>query len=106
MRSLEAIERYIDILKSKLDSSDLKASLNSIFNKEQSTYKRYLVDFYILFQILQRYSYKDLDSITFSDLKEKMALVQKEIKNPSEIDDSQTYQDHFSDLLSIATKIG
>ncbi|QDG58269.1 MULTISPECIES: DUF262 domain-containing protein [unclassified Pseudomonas] len=105
MGSLESIEKYINLLKSKLDPADFKASLNSLINKEQSTYKRYLVDFYILFQILQRYSYEDLSQISFNEIKGKMALVQKEIKNPSKIDDAQTYQEHFSELLNSATKI-
>lgn len=103
LESVRSIAKYIDILKSKLDPNDYKASLNSIFNKEQTTYKRYLVDFYILFQILQRYEYDDLASVSFDELKQKMARVQREIKTPSKQEDDGTYQEHFGRLLDEVT---
>jgi hypothetical protein len=101
--SIEKVSGYIDILKSKLDPLDLKISLNSLLNKEQTNNKRYLVDFYILFQILHRYTYDQLRTISFSALKLKMERVQKEIKNPSQLEDSGKYQEHFNELLRQVT---
>ncbi len=101
--SIQKVSGYIDILKSKLDPIDFKISLNSLLNKEQTNYKRYLVDFYILFQILHRYTYDQLRTISFSELKLKMERVQKEIKNPSQLEDSGKYQEHFNDSLRQVT---
>lgn len=101
--SIESISRYINILKSKLDQDDLKGSLNSIFNKEQANYKRYLVDFYILFQILQRYEYEELTKVSFTEIKSKMLRIQKEIKSPDKKSEDFTYQEHFNELLDEVT---
>ncbi|MBD8480785.1 DUF262 domain-containing protein [Pseudomonas coleopterorum] len=103
--SVQKIRKYIEILKSKLDQDDLKSSLNYLLNKEKTNYKRYLVDFYILFQILHRYSYEQLNLVSFMDLKYKMDRVQKEIKSPSQLDDSGKYQEHFNELLFEVTSV-
>ncbi|WP_323158976.1 DUF262 domain-containing protein [Pseudomonas viridiflava] len=102
--SVQKVGGYIEILRRKLEQNDLKSSLNSLLNKEQTNYKRYLVDFYILFQILHRYSYEQLSTISLHSLKMKMDRVQKEVKTPSQLDDTGKYQEHFNNLLRDVTR--
>ncbi|MEO6825003.1 MAG: hypothetical protein ABI167_09845 [Nitrosospira sp.] len=53
----------------------------------------------MLFQIFQRHSTERLVEISFEDLKEKMAKIQKELKKPTKQNDEQSYLDYFSELL-------
>lgn len=58
----------------------MKKSLDYLLNKESRDYKRYLVNFYILFEILQRLSSERLKEITFDELQDKMSNIQQELK--------------------------
>lgn len=93
--SIKDIEETISILRSKLSPNNPKDSLNEIFSKEGG--KRYLVDFYILFQIMQRLDHERQESISFRELQDKMALVKSKLRNP-ELDVNQ--QVFFEDLLN------
>ncbi|WP_105168686.1 DUF262 domain-containing protein [Pseudoalteromonas sp. T1lg23B] len=95
LESIGDIEKIISILKSKLSPGNLKNSLNEVFYKEGG--KRYLVDFYLLFQIMQRLEHSRQVSITFKELQDKMALVKSKLKNP-EPDVQQ--QEYFENLLN------
>lgn len=97
MNSINEVDKRIEFLKSKLNPSDLKDSLNILLGKEKSKGQRYFVDFYILFQILQRLNESDLSAITFEQLKGKMNFLFSELKNPSV--KTNQYQVYFEDLF-------
>ncbi|UFH58507.1 DUF262 domain-containing protein [Sulfurovum mangrovi] len=97
LKSIEEIEKRIEYLKTILNSNDLKKSLNEILGKDSNNRKRYFVDFYILFQILQRYNERSLTQITFEKLKEKMLFILSELKNPST--EENDYQTYFEELF-------
>ena len=96
-RCIETIKGYIDILKQKLAQDDLRSSLNEIFTKDSN--RRYLVDFYILFQIMQRLEHSKLTEISYNNLQSKMAKIKMEINSPSNLDDRDSQQQYFERLL-------
>ena len=98
IESINNVENLINTLKSKLDSNNMKKSLDSLLNKESKDYKRYLVNFYVLFEILQRLTYQRLENITFEELQNKMVLIQQELKNSNK-PDSMNIQEYFIQYL-------
>ena len=102
LESIEAINNYIHILRHKLNQDDLKYSLNQLLNRDGS--RRYLVDFYILFQILHRLSQSESLQINFDSLKEKMATMKREIEAPTNLEPG-SQQEYFTTLLDKISKI-
>ena len=98
IESINNVENLINTLKSKLDSNNMKKSLDSLLNKESKDYKRYLVNFYVLFEISQRLTYQRLENITFEELQNKMVLIQQELKNSNK-PDSMNIQEYFIQYL-------
>lgn len=98
IESINGVENLINILKSKLDTNNMKKSLDFLLNKESKDYKRYLVNFYILFEILQRLTTTRLQNITFHELQDKMLLIQQELKNPKKPNDI-SIQEYFIQYL-------
>ena len=91
----------INVVKNKLDANDMKKSLDSLLNKESRDYKRYLVNFYILFEILQRLSSERLKDITFYELQDKMLIIQQELKNskkPNDINIQEYFIQYLDDI--------
>ena len=79
----------------------MKKSLDSLLNKESRDYKRYLVNFYILFEILQRLSSERLKDITFDELQDKMLIIQQELKNskkPNDINIQEYFIQYLDDI--------
>lgn len=106
IESIDKVEYCINILKQKLDPENMQRSLSSLFNKDSGNYKRYLVDFYLLFEILQRLSVEALEKITYQDLQEKLYKVQLELKNPKK-PSNDNMQDYFINFIdSVSLKIG
>jgi len=97
LKCINEVEEFISILKSKLDADDLKKSLDEMFKKD--TTKRYLVDFYILFQIMQRLTKDRLESMSYSELQSKMSLIKGKIQQPDELLDGDTHQRYFDRML-------
>lgn len=98
IESINNVENLINVLKSKLDINNMKKSLDFLLNKESKDYKRYLVNFYVLFEILQRLSSQRLQNITFDELQSKMVLIQQELKY-SKKPDSINIQEYFIQFL-------
>jgi hypothetical protein len=94
---IDEIANIIDILKQKLNDDDYGISLNSLLNRD--TNHRYLLDFYILFQIMQRLDKERLKAITFGELQTKMSEIQGEIKTPTCLENGQSPQRYFENLL-------
>ncbi len=102
--SLECIQNYIKTVEDKLDSKDKKNSFNILIGKEnQKTGKRYLVDFYLLFQILQRIELQELALVSFEELKTMLSKVQDEISNPNELAGVASYEEHFKNIFNVLT---
>lgn len=93
------IENYIHQLEKKLDNNDRKTSLTNLLTADGNKSRRLLVDFYILFELLQRMTSEKISSITLDELSNKLNEVQNELKSPSEIKSDESYQDHFSSLF-------
>lgn len=98
LKCINQIGETIEILKHKLNEKDLKLSLNELMNKKD-TNTRYLVDFYMLFQIMQRLEKKRLEEIGFKELQNKLAIVGEEIKSPRQLEEGISQQQYFEELL-------
>lgn len=101
IEGINSVENLINVVKNKLDANDMKKSLDSLFNKESRDYKRYLVNFYILFEILQRLSSERLKDITFDELQDKMLIIQQELKNskkPNDINIQEYFIQYLDDI--------
>ena len=101
IEGINSVENLINVVKNKLDANDMKKSLDSLLNKESRDYKRYLVNFYILFEILQRLSSERLKDITFDELQDKMLFIQQELKNskkPNHINIQEYFIDYLDDI--------
>jgi len=101
IESIDSVENLINVVKNKLDANDMKKSLDSLLNKESRDYKRYLVNFYILFEILQRLSSERLKDITFDELQDKMLIIQQELKNskkPNDINIQEYFIQYLDDI--------
>ncbi|NCD00168.1 MAG: DUF262 domain-containing protein [Bacteroidia bacterium] len=98
IESIDRVEYCINRLKQKLDPENMQRSLSLLFNKDSGNYKRYLVDFYLLFEILQRLSVEALEKITYQDLQEKLYKVQLELKNPKK-PPHENLQDYFISFI-------
>jgi hypothetical protein len=96
------IDKIIETLKLKLNNSDLKNSLNELLCKDSG--RRYLVDFYILFQIIQRLDEKAFQVISFQELHSKIARMRGEIKDPSNLEQGSSQQVYFEQLLDDISK--
>ena len=75
--------------------------MSALLNKESRDYKRYLVNFYILFEILQRLSSERLKDITFDELQDKMLIIQQELKNskkPNDINIQEYFIQYLDDI--------
>lgn len=96
-KCVDEVINIIGILKEKLNDEDYGSSLNHLLNRD--TNHRYLVDFYMLFQIMQRLNKQRLKTITFDELQSKMSEVQNEIKAPSHLKSDQSPQEYFENLL-------
>ncbi|HFQ5428196.1 TPA: DUF262 domain-containing protein [Vibrio vulnificus] len=99
--SINQTNEYLNILKSKLDKSDYHTSLNELLVRNGKT--RYLVDFYVLFQIFHRLSSREVDSISYDSLKNKMTEIKQEINSPSSLDEG-SQQQYFENLLDRVTQ--
>lgn len=97
LNCINNIKENIGILKNKLDEDDLKSSLNELLSKDSN--RRYLVDFYILFQIMQRIGKEGLKNISYNELQLKMVKMKEEINSPSNLDAGDSQQDYFEKLL-------
>ena len=101
IEGINSVENLINVVKNKLDANDMKKSLESLLNKESRDYKRYLVNFYILFEILQRLSSERLKDITFDELQDKMLIIQQELKNskkPNDINIQEYFIQYLDDI--------
>ena len=101
IEGINSVENLINVVKNKLDANDMKKSLDSLLNKESRDYKRYLVNFYILFEILQRLSSERLKDITFDELQDKMLIIQQELKNskkPNDINIQEYFIQYLDDI--------
>ena len=101
IEGINSVENLINVVKNKLDANDKKKSLDSLLNKESRDYKRYLVNFYILFEILQRLSSERLKDITFDELQDKMLIIQQELKNskkPNDINIQEYFIQYLDDI--------
>lgn len=94
---INEVGRFILILKGILNEDDLKKSLSEMLGRE--TPKRYLVDFYILFQIMQRLEKDKLESMSYDDLQSKMSLIKGKIQQPDELSEGDTHQNYFERML-------
>ena len=99
LMSIDKIEECINILKTKLGQDDLKSSLSLLLNKEQTTNKRYLVNFYLLFEILIRLSKEDLNTIVYQQLQDKINAIQQELKKSQKDNEDFSCQDYFINYL-------
>lgn len=97
MQSIEILEAKIDKLCEKLDRDNLKNSLHDLLNKEPRSYQRYLIDFYLLFEVIVRLDNESFENITFNELQQKLLLVQNELKNPTNRD--RNLQEHVISFL-------
>ena len=97
LECIKYVCEVIGILKSKLDNGDLKGELNNLLGKESN--RRYLVDFYVLFQIIQSIDMRRLKNITFNELKIKMEEIKNEINNPNSDIKNKEYQRYFEGFL-------
>lgn len=97
LKCIKEVEEFISILKSKLAANNLKESLDDMFKKD--TPKRYLVDFYILFQIMQRLTKDRLESMSYDELQSIMSLIKVKIQQPNELSDNDTHQKYFERML-------
>jgi len=102
MKSVLGIGECIKLLQSKLDQDDQKQSLTDLISR--GTSKRYLVDFYLLFQILQRMDNVRKNKITYSELQKKMREILGQFKDPSHIGDDVSPQHHFENYLNEISK--
>ncbi len=98
--SIEVISTCITTLQNILGEIDTKDKLNKLFNldKKRRTAKRYLVDFYLLIQIIA-HSLSSQETMTYQSLHNKFSLIQGKIKNPPEMLDNQQYHEYFDALL-------
>lgn len=103
LKSISAISNYLAMLKDKLDSNDYNTSLNELLGRNGSS-RRFLVDFYVLFQILHRLNDDDISQISYSSLKEKMTKVKTEINTPTNLVQG-TQQQYFETLLDDVSKV-
>jgi len=103
--SIDKVNEYILLLETKLSQDDLKLSLNLLLNKEPKNYKRYLVNFYLLFELFTRLSKSDFDKITYTQIQDKMYTIQQELKNPNKHDKTLSYQDYFIQYLNNLSNI-
>lgn len=94
---IEEIQTHIEALRDKLNSDDPKLSLNELLSKDSS--RRYLVDFYILFQIMQRLGIDRLKEVSYDELQSKMVRIKQEINSPSNLDAGDSQQVYFEKLL-------
>lgn len=97
LECIKKVEGFILILKNKLAPDDLKKSLSEMLVRD--TPKRYLVDFYILFQIMQRLSEDRLGSMGYDELQSKMFLIKEKIQLPDDLSEGDTHQNYFEKML-------
>lgn len=100
--SIYTISEGIKYLKSLLGSTDLSDNLNSLFNLEKKRgSKRYLVDFYILMQLIVSAMKKNdgVTNVTYKDISDKLLFIQTQLKTPPDMDGNKEYQEYFMGLL-------
>lgn len=95
---IEKVDSLISTLKNKLSEDDYKKSLSKMLGRE--TPKRYLVDFYILFQIMERLEKDRLEAMGFEELQSKMSLIRAKIQKPDELAEHDSHQNYFETMLS------
>ncbi|RXK14568.1 hypothetical protein CP965_03735 [Halarcobacter mediterraneus] len=102
---IDYISNIIEILKTKLDNNNLKKSLDLLLNNDSTNYKRYLVNFYLLFEILQRLATNDnLNQINYEELQSKMNSIRKKLNNPFESTAIDNVQEYFISYLDNLAK--
>lgn len=105
IESINYVSKIINILKTKLDSNNLKKSLDLLLNSDSTNYKRYLVNFYLLFEILQRLSTDNLNEISYIQLQEKMNSIREKLNNPFKSTNIENVQDYFIKYLDDLSNI-
>jgi len=98
LECVKEVDDLISILKFKVGVGNPKDELNGIFGRD--TQKRYLVDFYILFQIMQSLTKDRLRSMSYKELKSKMSLIKGKMQLPDVLEDGDTHQKYFEKMLS------
>lgn len=96
MNSISQIEKNIRQLKTKLDPDDLRDSLTALLKGDSTVRRRLLVDFYMLFEILQRLDDQHFSAITFGELQRKFETIKAELKSPQKQNEDMSYQEYFS----------
>ncbi|PSU67867.1 DUF262 domain-containing protein [Photobacterium phosphoreum] len=97
IKCIDEVAEIINHIKIKLDEKDYDISLSGLLNRD--TNHRYLLDFYLLFQIMQRLNKERLKNISFQEIQDKMLEIQREIKTPTNLEKNQTPQEYFEKLL-------
>lgn len=99
---VDDINKYINIVKKKLDQDDLKGALSDLLRA--SSARRYLVDFYMLFEIIQRLDDSRANEISFQTIEQVMQKIREEMLHPESSDSSSDTQKYFEELLKRLSK--
>jgi hypothetical protein len=93
---------YINFFKKKLDPDNLRGALTGLLRT--SSNRRYLVDFYMLFEIIQRLDSLRADEIDYQEMELIMQQIRREMQNPKPSSTSSDTQNYFEELLCRLSK--
>jgi len=97
LQCVNDINDYIGVIKNKLNPDDLKGSLSDLLRVGNP--RRYLVDFYMLFEVLQRFDVSKMNDTSLSEMESTMQLIREEMLNPSSSGSSSDTQKYFEGLI-------
>ncbi|MFN3137250.1 MAG: DUF262 domain-containing protein [Allomuricauda sp.] len=91
------IEEFILLIASLFDNKDLKEKLNEFFNKGESSqvYRRSLIDFYILFDVLKGLSKEAHENIDLNILNKDFNTLISKLKNVNGEEVDEEYREKF-----------
>jgi hypothetical protein len=98
IKCIEEVEEFILLVSNIFENKDLKDKLDSLYNigGESSIYRRSLIDFYLLFDLLKGVSKEDAGSIDFKELKSDFNKLTSLLKNTRGVEIiDEAYRENF-----------
>jgi len=98
IKCIEEVEEFILLVSNIFDNKDLKDKLDSLYNigGESSVYRRSLIDFYLLFDILKGLSKENVEKIDINELKSDFNKLTSLLKNTNGVEViDEAYRENF-----------
>lgn len=97
LESISFVEKNITLIEGKLLPDDKKGSFTTLLRSDVQ--KRYLVDFYMLFQILSFVDVFQKEQISYDQLKSMMSEIQLKLDSPNELSHADDIESRFNEFI-------